>query len=140
RRILDYLALARDEIEGLDFAPWPDQWAAYTLGELAPSGLEDHHVSYARDLAARFGMLMRTESQKDGWPVPFVDPRARGAGLGVWAEGLGALGHAAAFDDRLADLRAPLDERLRCGGALLRERQLDATAAARWAEPSLVEG
>ena len=28
-------------------------------------------------LAERFGMLVRSESQKDGWPLPFIDPRAR---------------------------------------------------------------
>ncbi len=140
RQILDYLATARDEVEGLDFAPWPDQWAAYTIGELAASGLDEHHVRYARELATRFGMLIRVESQKDGWPVPFVDPRARAAGLGVWAEGAGALRHAAAVDDRLADLHAPLGERLRCAGGLLRDRQLDAADAADWPAPELVEG
>jgi hypothetical protein len=140
RDVLDYLATARDEVEGLDFAPWPDQWAAYTLSELAPSGLDDHHVAYARSLAARFGMLIRSESQKDGWPVPFVDPRARGAGLGVWVEGLGALGHAAAADDRLADLRPLIDERVACGGALLAERQQERADAAGAASPELVAG
>lgn len=140
RRVLDYLATARDEVEGLDFPPWADQWAAYTLGELASSGLDDHHVAYARALAARFGMLIRTESQKDGWPVPFIDPRARGAGLGVWVEGLGALGHAAALDERLSDLRAPLAARTSCGGALIVQRQQSAVDAARWSTPELVQG
>ena len=54
-------------------------------------------------------MLLRVESQKSGWIVPVVDPRARGAGLGVWAEGAGSLARLAAVDDRLADLRPALD-------------------------------
>jgi hypothetical protein len=140
RRILDYLATERDEVEGLDYAPWPDQWASYTLGELAPSGLSAEHVAYARVLAERFGMLVRTESQKDGWPLPVIDPRARAAGLGVWGEGIGALAVAAAHDDRLADLREPLAARLACTGSLLLERQYDAEQAAEWARPELVEG
>ena len=36
RTVLDYLATARDEVEGLAFPPWADQWAAYTLSEMAP--------------------------------------------------------------------------------------------------------
>ena len=125
RRVLDYLATARDEVEGLDFPPWADQWAAYTLAELAPWGLDAHHVRYAEALSERFGMLVRYESQKDGWPLPFIDARARGAGLGVWVEGLGALALAADRDDRLADLRPALDARVQCGAGLLAERQPD---------------
>jgi hypothetical protein len=140
REVLDYLATERDAVEDLTPAPWPDQWAAYTLAELAPSGLDDHHVAYARSLAERFGLLLRTESQKETWPVAFVDPRARGAGLGVWAEGIGALGDAAAADERLDDLGAAIDDRLTCGASILVERQEDAAEAARWPSPALVEG
>ncbi|MBA3286541.1 MAG: helix-turn-helix domain containing protein [Acidimicrobiia bacterium] len=140
RRVLDYLATERDEVEGLAFPPWADQWAAYTLGELAPSGLDPHHVTYARALAARFGMLVRSESQKDGWPVPFVDPRARAAGIGVWVEGVGALVRAAEQDNRLADDRPALETRLTCGGAIIAGRQQDGSDAAAWAAPGLVEG
>ncbi len=123
RVIADYLATDRDEAEGLDFRPWPDQWAAYLLAELAPTGLSAAHVDYARQLAARFGMLVRVESQKDGWPTPFVDAHARGAGLGVWVEGVGSLRRVAAADDRLADLAGALDDRLDCGAAILVDRQ-----------------
>ena len=140
RRVLDYLATARDEVEALDFAPWPDQWAAYTLAELAPSGLEEQHIRYARNLSERFGVLVRSESQKDGWPLPFIDPRARGAGLGVWVEGLGALASAAESDDRLADVRSVLRARMMCGAGLLAERQPDRRAAAAWESPDFVEG
>jgi hypothetical protein len=140
RRVLDYLATARDEAEGLDFPPWADQWAAYTLAELAPSGLDAHHVRYAEALSQRFGMLVRYESQKDGWPLPFIDPRARGAGLGVWVEGLGALSLAADRDDRLADIGQALDARVTCGAGLLAARQPDRREAVAWDSPTLVEG
>jgi hypothetical protein len=140
RQVLDYLATARDEVEDLDFPPWADQWAALTLGELAPSGLDDHHIAYARSLAARFGMLMRSESQKKGWPLPADLTIARGAGLGVWAEGLGGLANAAAVDDRLADLREPLQARVVCGAGIMIERQQSGADAAEWPNPSLIEG
>jgi hypothetical protein len=140
RAVADYLATERDDVEGLDFRPWPDQWAAYLLAELGPSQLEAHHLSYARSLAERFGMLVRVESQKDGWPPVFVDPRARGAGLGVWVEALGALERLAAVDDRLADLRPALATRLECGAVLLIERQVDELAAQEFAAPDLVQG
>jgi hypothetical protein len=140
RRVLDYLATARDDVEGLDLAPWADQWAAYTLAEVSSWGFDEHHVRYARALSERFGLLVRAESQKGGWPLPFVDTRARGAGLGVWVEGLGALAEAAAHDDRLADLRPALDDRVRCGAGLLAERQPDRSDAAEWDSPNLVEG
>ena len=139
-RVLDYLATARDRVEHLDFAPWADQWAAYALAEIAPTGLTDHHVSYARALAQRFGMLMRSESQKEGWPVVFVDPRARAAGLGVWVEGLGGLSRVARSDDRLADVRGAIDARIACGAGLLAARQVDGRTAAAWAAPARVEG
>lgn len=140
RRVLDYLATARDEVEGFAFPPWADQWAAYTLAEMAPNGLDEQHVIYARTLAQRFGMLVRAESQKDGWPTPFIEPRARGAGLGVWVEGLGALALTADRDDRLADVRPALGARVACGAGLLVERQPDRRAAAAWKSPDLVEG
>ena len=140
RRVLDYLATSRDEVEKLAFPPWADQWAAYTLAELAPWGLDDDHVRYAESLSARFGMLVRYESQKDGWPLPFIDARARGAGLGVWVEGLGALARVAEGDDRLTGVRTALDERVMCGAGLLAERQPDRQAAAVWDAPELVEG
>jgi hypothetical protein len=138
--VADYLAVERDAAEGLDFQPWPDQWAAYLLAELGRPHLGARHIVYARALAERFGMLVRVESQKDGWPAAFVDPRARGAGLGVWVEALGSLGRLAAVDDRLADLRPALADRLACGAALLVERQVDDAAAQAFAAPDLVRG
>jgi hypothetical protein len=140
RAVADYVATERDAREGLDFPPWPDQWTAYLLAELAPRGLDDDQVAYARSLAERFGMLIRVESQKGSWPTRFVDQRARGAGLGVWVEGLGSLDRVAAVEDRLADLRPALGARLACGAGLLAARQVDDAGARRFAAPGLVRG
>jgi hypothetical protein len=123
--VAEYLATERDDDEDMAPQPWPDQWAAYLLAELAPTGLSADQAAYARDLAARFGLLVRTESQKDGWPTPFVDAHARGAGLGVWVEGVGSLARVAEVDPRLRDLRPALEERLACGAGLLETRQVD---------------
>ena len=124
RAVAEYLATERDDAEDVAPQPWPDQWAAYLLAELAPSGLSAEQAAYARRLAERFGLLVRTESQKDGWPTPFVDAHARGAGLGVWVEGVGSLARVAEVDPRLADLRPALEERLACGAGLLAVRQV----------------
>jgi hypothetical protein len=140
RQVLDYLATARDEVEDLPYRPWADQWAAYTLAELAPHGLDAHHLTYARALAQRFGMLVRVESQKGSWPVAFIDPRARGGGVGVWVEGLGSLSSVAAVDPRLGDLRQPLSDRLECGAGILAERQKDASDATTWPDPDRIQG
>lgn len=126
RRVATYLATERDEAEGLDFPPWPDQWAAYLLAELAPTGLDEAQADYARALGERFGMLIRSESQKDSRPHLVVDPRARAAGLGVWIEGLASISRVAEVDDRLADLRPALADRLSCGAGILAERQVTA--------------
>ena len=138
--VAHYLATERDAAEDLDFQPWPDQWAAYLLAELGPSLLDDEHIDYARALAQRFGTLIRLESQKESWPTTFVDPLARGAGLGVWVEGIGSLTRLAEADDRLADLRPALRDRLACGASLLATRQVDAASARRYADPERVAG
>jgi hypothetical protein len=141
RRVATYLATERDEAEGLDFfPPWPDQWAAYLLAELAPAGLDEVQAGYARGLGERFGMLIRAESQKDSRPHVVVDPRARAAGLGVWVEGLASISRVAEVDDRLADLRSALADRLRCGAGILADRQVTAAEAAAAAQPERVRG
>ncbi|HEY3142104.1 MAG TPA: hypothetical protein VGJ86_13295, partial [Acidimicrobiales bacterium] len=63
-----------------------------------------------------------------------------GAGLGVWVEGLGSLTRVAAVDDRLADLRPALEDRLNCGAGLLAERQVSAEKADDYDQPDLVQG
>ena len=125
RAVAEYLATERDDAEGVAPQPWPDQWAAYLLAELAPTGLSVEQAAYARRLAERFGVLVRTESQKDGWPTPFVDAHARGAGLGVWLEGVGSLARVAELDPRVSDLGPALEDRLACGAGLLAARQVE---------------
>ena len=63
--------------------------------------------------------------RRTGGRTPFVDAHARGAGLGVWVEGVGSLARVAEVDPRLADLRPALEERLACGAGLLAARQVD---------------
>jgi hypothetical protein len=140
RTVLDYLATRRDEEEDLVPKPWPDQWAAYTLAELAPSGLDEQQRSYLRDLAARIGMLLRTEAQKDAQPFPFVDHRARAAGLGVWVEGMAGLAAASRTEGRDDDLVERMQTRRDCGAALLLDRQVDEHESTRWPSPGLVQG
>ena len=141
RRVATFLATERDEAEGLDFfSPWPDQWAAYLLAELSPAGLDEVQARYARGLGERFGMLIRAESQKDSRPDVVVDFRARAAGLGVWVEGLASISRVAEVDDRLADLRPALADRLQCGAGILVDRQVTAAEAAAAEEPEHVRG
>ena len=132
----------RDEVEDLPYRPWADQWAAYTLAELAPrTGWPSTMSTYARALAERFGMLVRTESQKDSWPVAFVDPRARGGGLGVWLEGLGSLaGRRRARRPISRTSASPFPSAWSAAPASSADRQEDAADAAEWPSPDLVEG
>ena len=121
--ILDYLSTERDELEELWPPPWPDQWAAYTLGETAEWGLEDHHLAYAERLAGRFGQMIRWDAQREGVAKISHLPMPRGGGYGTILEGLGALEWLWLNEPRLAD--APLRDRLECGAARLAEAQAD---------------
>jgi hypothetical protein len=119
-RTLDYLSLRRDDEEELFPNPWPDQWAAYSLAQMGPWGLADHHVAYARRLAAAFGVQVRWDSQRTGGIATLSHPpEPRGAGFGTVLEGLGRLGVLASTDERLADLDETLAERLVCGAGRL---------------------
>ncbi|GBD23690.1 hypothetical protein HRbin29_01360 [bacterium HR29] len=132
RRVARYLAEERDEAEELEFAPWPDQWAAYGFAELARlAPLSESEVAYLRSLAERFGMLVRFDAQRgeDDVSTLFRGEGARGAGLGTWVEGLGALWRAASVETRLADLRPAISERALCGAGLLVARQTAAEEA-----------
>ncbi len=125
-RTLDYLSLRRDDEEDVFPNPWPDQWAAYALGQMAGWELRDHHVDYARRLAAQFGVQVRWDAQRSGGIATLTHPpEPRGAGFGTVLEGLGRIGVLAAADDRLADLRPALDARLVCGAARLAAAQVD---------------
>lgn len=141
-RIADYLALHRDEVEGLDFPPWPDQWAAYSLAEMGDWPLKDHHIDYARALAQRFGFLIRVESQRTGGDInkAFHGNLTRAAGLGTWVEGLTSMWRLSRTDDRLAALEPKLAERAICGAGLLASRQVTFRESAAWPSPDLAAG
>ncbi len=123
--IMDYLATERDELEGLWPPPWPDQWAAYALAEMAEWGLNDHHLAYARRLAGRFGQMIRWDAQREGIAEFSHLPMPRGGGYGTILEGLGALEWLWRNEPRLANQEAGglLRERLECGAARLIDAQ-----------------
>lgn len=140
-----FITTRRDAVEGVSFPPLNDHWAAYGLAEMAEWGLRDEEVEYARRLAARFGLLIRLESQREhgllGGPGRLIRGReARAAALGTWVEGMAALGRLAASDPRMSDLRPLIEERLAVGAAILADRQIDDEEAARYARPDLVRG
>ena len=142
RLLADYLSLYRDEVEGLDFPPWADQWAAYGLAEMADWPLSDVNVEYARSLAERFGFLIRVESQRNGGPLNELvhGSTTRAAGMGTWVEGLNSLWRLSLADERLVDLEPKIAERATCGAALLAERQVTDDEAAGYARPALAAG
>jgi hypothetical protein len=139
---LEFITERRDEVEGVDFPPLPDQWASYGLAEMVEWGLTDQQIDYARRLAGRFGLLVRTESQREGsWYGSELRGRdARASGVGTWAEGLAGLWRVAAQDERLADIKDKTEERLHCVAGILADRQFDAEEAAGYPRPGLVEG
>jgi hypothetical protein len=124
RSVLAYLATRRDAAEGFA-SRQADHWAAYALGELAPFGLSAVEVAYARQLAGYFGYEIRFESQHTGRPGNIFTES--GADLGVVGEGEAAIRLAATRDARLADLRAPLDERIGCIAGITVARQVPAS-------------
>lgn len=132
RRVGRYLATVRDEAEGVPFAPWPDQWAAYGFSELVALGpLSEEEVRYLRRLAERFGVLVRFDAQRgeDELSTLLRGEGARGAGLGTWVEGLGSLWRAALLEPRLTDVAPAIAERALCGAGLLVARQTTAEEA-----------
>lgn len=142
RKVADYLALHRDDVENLKFPPWADQWAAYGLSEMADWPLSDEQLAYARRLAERFGLLIRAESQRteSWWSELWHGRQARAAGMGTWVEGLTSLWLLAETDPRMADMRDKIAERAACGAGMLYERQVTAEEAHGGARPELLEG
>jgi hypothetical protein len=142
RLAASFLTTRRDEVEDVSFPPLVDQWTAYGLAEISDPGLTDQQVEYARRLAARFGLLVRTEAQReDGWLGRLVrGPESRAAGTGTWVEGMAALWRLASTDERLADLRPKMVERLRCSSGILAARQASVDEAGAYASPGRVQG
>lgn len=125
---LEYMATQRDEDEDVWPRPWADQWAAYSLNEMASWGLEDHHIEYARLLAAQWGIAVRWESQRNGGIDGLVHaPESIAAGQGTWLEGIAMMYELAVADDRMADLREPLADRLLCGSGRMIVKQRTGT-------------
>lgn len=135
---MTYLANDRDRVEGYDFPPWADQWAAYSLKEMADWGLGDDHIAYAESLAERFGFLVRVESRRtDSWLSETLNGRqARAAGLGTWVEALTSL-HAVGADPRMGDAQAKIRERMECSAGMLLARQQDGSDSG---DPSVTAG
>ncbi len=138
---LDHLATERDAAVGR-LTRLPDHWAAYTVGEFAPSAIDEVQLEYARDLAGFFGIRLRFEAQRrgDGLNLALRWFPGPPAGVGTAGEGLGALWRLSAIEDRLADLRPAMEERLLCTAGFMIERQVAADEAAAYARPELVEG
>ena len=139
---LDYLVTKRDQADDISFPPLLDQWLAYGFAEMADWDLTDSQVEYAGRLAARFGLMARTEAQRQGsfYGRLFHGPEARGAGFGTWVEALGSMWRLAATDPRMADQAAKLKERLICSAGILAARQYDAEDASKTGSPGLAEG
>jgi hypothetical protein len=68
----------------------------------------------------RFGLLVRTGSQREGsWYGQVLRGRkARASGVGTWAEALSSSG-ASDQDERLAHIRPAVEERLECVAGIL---------------------
>lgn len=141
-RAAEYVTQHRDEDEDIEFPPLADQWAAYALAEMRDWNMPDRYIDYARALAGRWGLVVRTESQKKSEPLGDLvrGGKSRGSGIGTWAEGLASLWRLATHDERLDDIRGQLEDRTQCLAGLLAERQIDANEAQDYARPDLVEG
>lgn len=137
-----FLTTLRDEVEDVPFPPLPDQWTAYGLAEMAEWGLSDGEIDYARGMAERFSMLIRTEAQREdsGLGTMVRGRKSRAAGVGTWAEGMAAIWRLSSADARLADIRGDVEERLRCVAGILAARQRTAAGAALSPRPELAEG
>jgi hypothetical protein len=141
-KALDFIANRRDELESVDFPPLADQWTAMAIGEMAGWGLTDQQSDYVHRLAARFGLLSRTEAQRQGswYGLAARGRHARGAGSGTWIEGLTGLWRATWQDERLEDIRAQLKERAICVSGIAAENQVSKNQANGYGRPDIAEG
>ena len=139
-----FITTRRDEVEGVRFQPLADHWAAYGLAEMAEWGLSEPEIEYARRLAARFGFLIRVETQRQhglfGGPGRLIRDEVPASAFGTWIEGMSALWRLSTADPRMADLRPAIEERLALGAGLLARRQIDGAEAQEFANPDRVRG
>lgn len=142
-RIGTYLATERDDDEGY-WIPLPDHWAAYGMAETVTGGrkLDDDHLAYGRRQAELFGSQVRWISQRFGpWGLLVRGPHVpRGGGYGVVGEALGGWWRVAQAEPSMAELRAPLAERVSCIAGLAVREQADSDEAADFAAPERVQG
>lgn len=141
-KALDYLTTKRDELENVDFPPLPDQWTAMAIGEMAGWGLTEQQADYVHRLASRFGLLVRTEAQRQGswYGLEFRGRHARGAGAGTWIEGITGLWRATWRDERLEDIREPLQERAVCMSGIMAANQVTEVEAEKYGRPEIAQG
>ena len=126
RRAALFVALERDDVENVRIPPLNDHWASYGFAELAKrEHLDDDVIDYARRVAFRFDLLIRSQAQRDAGALYALThgPARRSAALGTWVEGQAALARLAGEDDRLAGMRDEITERAACGAAILVDRQ-----------------
>jgi hypothetical protein len=141
-KALEFITTKRDEAEGVDFPPLPDQWTAMAVGEMANWGLTGQQADYIHKLAARFGLLVRTEAQRQGswYGLATKGRHDRGAAAGTWIEGLTGIWRATRQDDRLADLAEPLKERAVCMSGIMAENQVTEEEATEYGRPDVARG
>ena len=80
-------------------------------------------MAYARELAGQFGIQVRWDAQNEGVAGLTHGPITSAAGFGTVVEGLASLHQLSIEDERLADLTAPIAERMACGASRLADRQ-----------------
>ena len=138
-----FIATLRDEVEDVRTRPLNDHWGAYGFAEMSEWGLGEPEIRYARRLVARFSELVGEEAQLEhgGLGGLFRDDQPRrGASLGTWVEGLAALWRLSSTDERLADLRPRIENRLGCAADILASRQVTEAQAAAYGTPELAQG
>ena len=136
-----YLARDRDRREG-QISRYPDHWAAYGMSELGPDLLDDELIENARRLAGFFSIRLRVESQRTGEGVNLLTRGFPGppSGVGTSGEGMAALWRLSLVDERMADMRAGMEDDLACYAGMMVRDQVSAAEAAAYGTPSLGEG
>ncbi len=140
-RTFGYMGAERNRVEGY-LTSIPDHWAAYTAGDLRPDLLTGDGRDYARRLAGYFGIRLRFEAQRRGTGINLLLRWYPGppAGVGTAGEGIGALHRLSLREPPLADLKAPIEQRLACTAGIMVERQVSSAEAVSASRPDLEAG